>query len=330
MSDRNAKILFLSEATQRILNYIHIIQIIFIMKKLDRKSARVIQELKEKGKDITYFFVINKKHDGIFLGYNSVHDELIFYKDYYEISPNVFLIYMNIIQCNSIIRYDIEEGTSIVSKGSCIETVVCATLFGSICSYFFGLAGIICAIVGIIIGLLCGAGKNVKSDIINIYTKDKQSFSFNLAHEEGGKKFQEDIAWWRQFIADIVDKNNQQKAIDTDLRPCPMCAEPIRPEAKKCRFCGEFLVLDQHEKSAHISPNASPSQKYIIRFKGEIQPTEHKKHQQDILNKLAGAANMSVESLMTSEMTIKNLSEEKALNIQEQMKRLGIIVYIEK
>jgi hypothetical protein len=29
-----------------------------------------------------------------------------------------------------------------------------------------------------------------------------------------------------------------------DSRPCPFCAEPVRPEARKCRWCGEIIDRD--------------------------------------------------------------------------------------
>ena len=32
--------------------------------------------------------------------------------------------------------------------------------------------------------------------------------------------------------------------------PCPMCAEPIRPEAKKCKHCGEILDARMREQRA--------------------------------------------------------------------------------
>jgi uncharacterized membrane protein YdbT with pleckstrin-like domain len=44
----------------------------------------------------------------------------------------------------------------------------------------------------------------------------------------------------------------------TSLRPqqtknCPFCAEPIRPEAVKCRFCGEYLNTDLAQAAQAIN-----------------------------------------------------------------------------
>ena len=37
-------------------------------------------------------------------------------------------------------------------------------------------------------------------------------------------------------------------------KPCPFCAETIRYEAVKCRFCGEFLYGDRRETTARFGP----------------------------------------------------------------------------
>ncbi len=38
-------------------------------------------------------------------------------------------------------------------------------------------------------------------------------------------------------------------------KSCPFCAETIRYEAVKCRFCGEFLYGDRHETAAKFGPS---------------------------------------------------------------------------
>ena len=37
-------------------------------------------------------------------------------------------------------------------------------------------------------------------------------------------------------------------------KSCPFCAEDIRFEAIKCRYCGEFLYGDRHESRAKFGP----------------------------------------------------------------------------
>jgi hypothetical protein len=43
----------------------------------------------------------------------------------------------------------------------------------------------------------------------------------------------------------------QARTAAQDFRPCPDCAEPIRREARKCRFCGSWVVPAPAEQRQH-------------------------------------------------------------------------------
>ena len=40
--------------------------------------------------------------------------------------------------------------------------------------------------------------------------------------------------------------------------PCPYCAEPIRPDAKKCKHCGEYLDAALREQAAKDKQQLPP------------------------------------------------------------------------
>jgi RNA polymerase subunit RPABC4/transcription elongation factor Spt4 len=75
-------------------------------------------------------------------------------------------------------------------------------------------------------------------------------------------KGQSFVLWWVYGAAIFIvalphalimkaDKAALERAeLDNDMRKCPACAELIKEEAKKCRYCGTLLADDYHERTA--------------------------------------------------------------------------------
>jgi hypothetical protein len=75
-------------------------------------------------------------------------------------------------------------------------------------------------------------------------------------------KGQSFVVWWVYGAAIFIvalphalimkaDKAALERAeLDNDMRKCPACAELIKEEAKKCRYCGTLLADDYHERTA--------------------------------------------------------------------------------
>lgn len=60
-------------------------------------------------------------------------------------------------------------------------------------------------------------------------------------------------------------------------KPCPFCAEPIRYEAVKCRFCGEFLYGDRKQTGAKFGPPPGPD------YEGDSEPEAIADEENDVL-----------------------------------------------
>ena len=62
------------------------------------------------------------------------------------------------------------------------------------------------------------------------------------------------------FLVFLLPSKTEQQVKDAQLtgaageyRKCPMCAEVVRKEAIKCRYCGSELTADDLRSSSHVS-----------------------------------------------------------------------------
>ena len=65
----------------------------------------------------------------------------------------------------------------------------------------------------------------------------------------------ESVATERAALAAVIQGQAADLRERDRLRPCPWCAEPIRPEARVCRFCGrdvEPVQVDERTELAAV------------------------------------------------------------------------------
>jgi hypothetical protein len=73
----------------------------------------------------------------------------------------------------------------------------------------------------------------------------------------------ESVATERAALAAVIQGQAADLRERDRLRPCPSCAEPIRPEARVCRFCGRDVEPVQVDESTEL---AAVQQQYPSAF----------------------------------------------------------------
>lgn len=85
---------------------------------------------------------------------------------------------------------------------------------------------------------------------------------------------------------DMARYTNPTQMSDTNRRQrksCPFCAETIRYEAVKCRFCGEFLYGDRSETAARFVAPEAPVEMQDDLLEDPIDEDENEDNDEDIL-----------------------------------------------
>lgn len=230
------------------------------------------------------------------------------------------------IPYNDILKFELVMDNEVYSSG---------TLSGAI------IGGMLSGEAGAVVGGIAGKTQKTRTESVSLIltTVDLSIFTIPFAYDN--RVFEErksTISWWSQFLSAVEERNRQINASPTrELNtqqagtvPCPVCAERIRPEAKKCRFCGEILdgMSAENDRRHAAGPETVGTQKYSLLFRGEVYPIENQGAQQAVLQKMAAAAGLTCEQLMRSETAIRNLSKEKATAIQERLERQGVKMHI--